>query len=102
MDRGAGAGEVRVRSPRTCTWKHSSRKCKHLRERDGEVVSGTPKRGARAQADTQSESETGGRIEPRAHGRTARQGGQPRASAYRQVQAEGAEYIAGRGGGGGS
>ena len=44
-----GRGEVRVRSPRTCTWKHSSRKCKHLRERDGEVVSGTSKRGARVQ-----------------------------------------------------
>lgn len=59
-----GRGEVRVRVPRTCTWKHSSRKCKHLQEREGEVFRGTSKRGARGQTETPSESQTGVPTEP--------------------------------------
>lgn len=62
--------------------------------------------GARADRQTRRRKvrRRGGQTEPRAHGQTDGQAGwgAPRAGAYRQVQAEGAEYIAGRGGGGGS
>lgn len=79
--RGRGSTRTAGRGPRTCTWKHSSRKWKHLRGGDGEVVSGTRERKARGQTDTQRGSQTagraGGRAEPRAH----RLGGQPRARA---------------------
>ena len=98
---GAGGcrGKVRVRSPRTCTWKHSSRKCKHLRGRERERRSLGLEGGKRAhrQTDTQPQSQKNGGAGRATGTRTDVRSGwaAPSAGAYRQVQAEGAEYIAG-------